>query len=150
MSKPGYPIWWDTTITIYNKYTDEQTQVVTWYRTVLTDCFWQLIGTKVTIGDSVLDSKAVICRIPKDDRFKEKAEWVQIPNDQMENYFTIGQEDIIVKGESTFEINEYQDGRRSTDLLAKYREYQQCMEIQEYSNNTGIGRNNEHYLVRGK
>ena len=150
MSKPGYPIWWETTITIYNKYEDTQTQVVTWYKTIITDCFWQLTGTKITIGDSVLDSKAIVCRIPKDDRFKDKSEWVQIPNDQKGNYFTIGQGDIIVKGESSFVIDEYQDGHRSTDLLAKYREYQSCMEISEYSNNTGLGRNNEHYLVRGR
>ena len=150
MSKPGYPMWWDSTVTIYNKATDPTTQVVTWYKRKLTDCFWSLQGTKVTIGEVTLDSKSVLCRIPKDPLFLEKADWIALPNDQKSSHFTIGQGDIIVEGEVSDEINEYQTGHRSTDLLSKYREYQQCMEITEYSNNTGIGRNNEHYLARGK
>ena len=150
MSKPGYPIWWEDTITIYNRYENPQTNFVSWFRTVLSDCFWQLTGTEVTVGETALDSKSIVCRIPKDSKYKDKSEWVNIPNDQMANYFTIGQGDIIIKGECTFVINEYQDGHRSTDLLAKYREYQQCMVITQYSDNTGLGRNNEHYLARGK
>lgn len=150
MSKPGYPLWWDSTVTIYNKYLDPNTQHVTWYRTVVTDCFWSLEGTRVSIGDVVLDSKSALCRIPKDDRFLDKKDWVLLPADQKANHFTIGQSDIVVKGEVDDIIDEYQRGHRSTDLLSKYREFQSCMEITEYSNNCGIARNNEHYLVRGK
>lgn len=150
MSKPGYPVWWDTTVTIYNKYLDSQTSVVRWFKQVVTDCFWQLSGAEVKIGNTVLDSKSIICRIPKDDRFLEKLEWIHKPNDEMENYFTLAQGDIIVKGECDFEIDEYTKGHRSTDLLGQYRQYQACMEINEWSNNTGVGRNNEHYFARGK
>lgn len=150
MSKPSYPIWWDTTVTIYNKFVDPNTQVVTWYRTVVSDCFWNLQGTKVSVGDVVLDSKSALCRIPKDDKFLEKKDWNALSADDKANYFTIGQSDIVVKGSVDDIINEYQTGHRSTDLLSKYRDYQQCLEISDYSNNTGVGRNNEHYLVRGK
>lgn len=150
MSKPGFPVWWDTTITIYNKFVDTQTDVVRWYRTIVTDCFWQLSGTEVRVGGTVLDSKSIVCRIPKDDRFLEKQDWIALPNDEMDDYFTLAQGDIIVKGECDFVIDEYTKGHRSTDLLGKYRKYQACMEITEFSNNTGIGRNNEHYLARGK
>jgi len=150
MSKPGYPVWWETTVTIYNKFIDAQTQLVAWYRNVVTDCFWQLSGQTVQIGEVTLDSKSVVCRIPKDPRFLEKQDWIKIPNDQMANYFTIAQGDIIVKGVCEEEIDEYTKGHRSTDLLNQYRAYQACMEISEYSNNTGAGRNNEHYLTRGK
>lgn len=150
MSKAGYPVWWETTITIYNKVVDSQTNLVHWYRTVLADCFWQLSGTTVKVGDVTLDSKSIVCRIPKDDKFLEKQEWIALPNDQKENFFTIGQGDIIVKGECDFVIDEYVNNHRSTDLLGEYREYQACMEITDYSNNTGTGRNNEHYLTRGK
>ena len=149
MSKPGYPIWWDTTITIYNKFEDAQTNVITWYRHVITDCFWKFGGTTVQVGTVELDSKSITCRIPKDDRFLDKKDWMQVPNDQMANYFTISQGDIVVKGEIDDEIDEYTNGKHSTDLLAKYKAYQECMEISQYSNNTGIGRNNEHYLIRG-
>ena len=150
MSKAGFPVWWEHTITIYNKYTDPQTQVVHWYRQVITDCFWQLVGSTVKIGDTTLDSKSVICRIPKDIRFLDKQDWIALPNDQKGNYFTIGQADIVVKGVCEDVIDEYTSGHRSTDLLGKYREYGACMEITDFSNNTGSGRNNEHYLTRGK
>lgn len=150
MSKQGFPVWWETTVTIYNKFTDAQTQLVHWYRNVVTDCFWKFDGSMVKVGDVMLDSKSIICRIPKDERFLEKQDWIKLPNDQMGNYFTLSQGDIIVKGISEDEIDEYTSGHRSTDLLGKYREYQACMEITEFSNNTGAGRNNEHYFTRGK
>ena len=149
MSRPGYPIWWDTTITIYNKYTDPQTDLTTWFKTVVTDCYWHLVGNKVTVGQTVIDSKSIICRIPKDDKYKDKSEWIILPNDQMGKFFTLGQGDIIVKGDCDFVINEYASGHHSTELLSKYREFKQCLEITEYADNTGIGRNNEHYLARG-
>lgn len=150
MSKPGFPIWWDSTITIYNKYTDPNTQVVEWYRSVVTDSFWKLEGSKVTVGEVVIDSKAITCRIPKDSRYLQKKVWSDLPAIDKPDHFTLGQGDILVKGSIEDVINEYQAGHRSTDLLAKYREYQQCMEIDDCSDNTGVGRNNEHYFVRGK
>lgn len=150
MSKAGFPIWWDTTVTIYNKFENTQTNIVTWFRTVVTDCFWKLQGSTVEVGDVTLDSKAIICRIPKDENYLDKQDWIKLPNDQMANYFTLGQGDIIVKGVCEESIDEYTKGHRSTDLLSKYRGYQACMEITDYVNSTGVGRNNEHYLARGK
>lgn len=145
----SYGSWWNTTVTIYNKYEDAQTQLVTWYRHVVHDCFWKYSGNKVTIDDVVLDTKNIICRIPVNAEFLEKHEWIAIPNDQMHNYFTLSQGDIIVKGEVQDVINEYQPNTRSSDLKAKYKALQGCMEIQEWSNNTGGGRGNEHYFARG-
>ena len=150
MSKAGYPVWWEDTITIYNKFVDAQTQLVRWYRHVITDCFWQLSGTTVKIGEVTLDSKSIVCRIPKDDRFLEIREWLALPNDEKSNHFTVAQGNIIVRGECDEEIDEYTKGHHSTDLLGRYRQYQACMEISEFSINTGSGKNNEHYLTRGK
>lgn len=145
-----YPIWWDTTITIYNKYEDPQTHVITWYSHPLSGCFWKASGDIVNVGSVVLDSKSILCRIPKDEAFLEKFDWEQLPNDQMSNYFTLGIGDIIVKGEVSDVIDEYTSGHRSSDLLSKYKPSQRCFEIAEFANNTGIGRNNEHYFTRGK
>ena len=150
MSRPGFPAWWDTTVTIYNKYVDPQTQVITWFKNVVTDCFWRLQGSTVKVGDVTLDSKAIICRIPKCDNYMDKQDWVELPNDEMSEYFTLGQGDIIVKGICDEIIDENTRGHRSTDLLNKYKQYQAVMEITEYVNNTGVARNNEHYFVRGK
>ena len=144
----SYPIWWDTTITIYNKYEDKQTQLVRWYRHVIDKCFWKASNNKVSINDTVIDSSNILCRIPKQGNYLEKFDWVALPNDTMEEYFTLGQGDIIIKGEVDFEIDEYVKGKRSTDLLEKYK-YKGCMQIDQFSDNTGIGRNNEHYYVTG-
>ena len=149
MSRYGYPIWWDTTITIYNKYTNAQS-VVSWYKTVVTDCFWKLSGSEVRVGDTVLDARASLCRIPKDTRFIEKQDWISLADEEKANHFTLAQGDIVVKGECDFVIDEYTKGHRSTDLLGKYREYQACFEITDYVNDTGLGRTTEHYLIRGK
>lgn len=143
-----YPIWWEDTITIYNKYEDKQTQLVTWYRHVISNCFWKASNNKITINDTVIDSSNIICRIPKQENFIEKFDWEQMPNDLMGNYFTLGQGDIIIKGEIDFIIDEYTKGRRSTDLLSRYKS-KGCLEIEQFSINTGRGRCNEHYYVSG-
>ena len=145
----NYPTWWNTTITVYNKFTDPQTKVVRWYKTVVTGAFWKYIHEKVTIGQTTLETNSIICRIRKDERFLEKYEWLQKPNDEMPDFFTLGKGDIIIKGEVDDEINEYQQGKRSTDLIAKYKELQGCMSIEECANNTGGGRGQEHYVARG-
>lgn len=145
----NYPIWWDTTITIYNRFEDAQTHVVTWTSTVLEKCFWKYTGNKVVIDNTVLETNNIICRIPKDYRFLEKYEWLNKPSNDMPDYFTLGQGDIIVKGKVTDTINEYQSGKRSSDLKKKYKGLQGCMEVQEFSINVGAGRCNEHYFVKG-
>lgn len=146
----SYPIWWDATLTLYNKYVDPQTQLIKWYRTVLENCFWKASGDKTVINDTVIDTSGVICRIPKNAAFLEKYEWVDVPNDEMENYFTLAPGDIIIKGIVDDEIDEYQKGHRATDLLAKYQDLRGCIEIQEIAINTGRGRNDPHYYIRGK
>ena len=145
----NYPIWWDTALTIYNRFEDPQTQVVTWYRAIVTGCFWKYAGNKINLNNATLETNNIICRIPKDKRFLERQDWVQKPNDQMEDYFTLSVGDIIVKGEVEDVINEYASGRRSNDLIKKYKSLQGCMEIQQCTINTGVGRNNEHYYVTG-
>lgn len=144
-----YPEWWETTVTIFNKFKDPHTKVVRWYKTVVEGVFWKYVGDKVTIGKTVLETNNIICRIRKDDKFLEKYQWIQMPNDEMENYYTLARGDIIVKGEVNDVIDEYETGKRSTDLIAKYKELQGCMSIEEIAINVGAGRCNEHYFVKG-
>ena len=141
----NYPIWWDKTLTLYNKYTDRSGEV-SWYKTVLEGCLWKYTGEEVRVNDSVLATKDTICRIPKSSDFLTKDEWNAL-DDKTAN-FTLGRGDILVLGEVEDVIDEYERGNRSTDLLDKYRE-RGCVEITEYRDNTGIGRVNEHYFVRG-
>ena len=149
MNNAIYPEWWDTTVTIFNKFTDPHTQIVRWYKTVVDGAFWKYVGDKITIGKTVLETNNIICRIRKDDRFLEQYQWLQTPNDQMENYFTLGKGDIIVKGEVDDTIDEYQSGHRSNDVIAKYKDLQGCMSIERIAINVGAGRCDEHYYVKG-
>ena len=144
-----YPPWWETTITVYNKYEDTLTQIITWYRTVLTGCFWKYTGNKVLVGDTLLETNTTICRIPWNEKFIEKYAWQNLPNDMMGEYFTLGADDIIVKGEVQDTVDEYTAGHRSSDLLAKYKALQGCITIEQVDINVGTARCSEHYYVRG-
>ena len=144
-----YPEWWNTSVTVYNRAEDSQTNVITWYRHTLDGTFWQYVKEKVSIGQSVLETNKIICRIRKDDNYLERAEWLALPNDKKAGYFTLGQKDIIVKGIVDDEVDEYVKGHRSTDLITKYKALQGCMEVDSVSNNTGGGRGQEHYLAEG-
>jgi hypothetical protein len=144
-----YPEWWNKTITVYNKFEDPQTRVISWFRTVLSDCFWKETGSKVTVGETVLETNDTICRIPKNDNFLEKYKWINVTNDKMQEYFTLGSGDIIVLGEVDEDINEYQSGYRSSDFLTKYKKLQGCMVINKVAINVGDGLGNEHYYVKG-
>lgn len=144
-----YPLWWDTTVTIYNKFQDPQTKIVTWYKTVLRGAFWKYVGETVNIGKTTLATNDIVCRIREDARFLPKYEWVKIPNDKMSDYFTLAKGDIIVKGKIDDDISEYESGKRATDLVAKYKELQGCMVVEEFAIDIGAGRCNPHYRVRG-
>jgi len=146
----SYPAWWDTTLTVYNKFEDKLTNKITWYRTVLTDCFWKYTGNKVTVNDVVLETNNTIARIPESENFREKYVWVDLPADQKEQYFTLGEGDIVINGEVTDEINEYQKGHRSSDLISKYKPLRGCIEVEAVAINVGTMRVNPHYWVRGK
>lgn len=145
----NYPSWWNTTITVYNKFTDPQTQVVTWYSTVLRNCFWKYTGEKVKINNVTIDTNNTLCRVPKNDKFLPHHEWVNKPNDEMQEYFTFALGDIIICGEVNDIVDEYTKGFRSTDLYAKYKELTGCIRIEEVAINVGGGRCNEHYLIKG-
>lgn len=149
MSNQPYPIWWDTTVTIYNKFQDPQTQLIRWFKTVVTNVFWKYVGDKVTVGKVSLETDNSICRIREDSRFLPKFQWLQIPNDEMSQFFTLAKGDIIIKGEVDDEINEYESGHRATDIVAKYKELQGCITIEKIAINTGAGRCNPHYYVKG-
>lgn len=144
-----YPEWWNTPVTIYNRAEDTQTNVVTWYKHQVDGAFWKYIKDKVTIGESVLETNKIICRIRKDANYLDKVDWIALPNDKKSSYFTLGQKDIIVKGLVDDEIDEYTKGHRSTDIIKKYKALQGCMEVDTVANNTGGGRGQEHYLAEG-
>jgi len=144
-----YPSWWNQTITVFNKYEHPDTRVITWYKTILTGCFWKYTTNKITMGDTTLETNVTLCRVPVNPMFKERYEWEKLTANVRGNFFTFGPGDIIVKGEVADTVNEYEAGKRSSDLMKKYKRLQGCMLIEACSINTGGGRGSEHYLVRG-
>ena len=144
-----YPNWWNETITVYNKYSDPVSRLITWHRHVVTGAFWKNIGNKILIDKTVIETDNIICRIRKDDLFLPKHEWLKLENDHMDEHYTLGRGDIIIRGEVDDEIDEYQTGYKATDLVKKYKDLQGCMTIDKVTINTEGGRGNEHYLVEG-
>lgn len=142
------PSWWDKTITVYNKCVSIDTNIITWRKTVIDNCFWKHSIEKVAIDNAISDKDVIVCRIWQQDNFITPFDWVNMeePN---EDTFTLQPKDIIVLGNCDEEIDEYQKGLRSTDLLNKYRKICGCMEISSVSINTMTGMNNPHYNVRG-
>lgn len=162
----NYPIWWDSDITIYNKHMDSTTNVITWYRKTLSGCFWKYVRDKARLGNTTLETESTICRIPENSNYMEKHLWDEFmdavllpdnntyPLDELfpggsELYFTLGRGDIIIKGAVTDNIDEYTAGQRSTDLIAKYKELQGCIEVDSVAIDTGLGRCLPHYRVQG-
>ena len=144
-----YPSWWNEKITIYNKYSDPVSRLITWHRHVVDGTFWKNVGNKILIDKTVIETDNIICRIRKDDKFLPKYEWLQLPNDKMDEFYTLGKGDIIIHAEVDDEVDEYANGTKSTDLVKKYKDLQGCMTIDKVTINVDGGRGNEHYLVEG-
>ena len=144
-----YPKWWDTTITIFNKFENSTSHKTAWFKTVVTGCFWKFAGNRVAIDNTLLETKNVICRIPKNSNYLNKLEWLSLATDDLNNYFTLGIGDIIICGEVADIIDEYTTGQRSSDIIKKYRQSQQCMTIDSVSDNTSDYLGRPHYYVKG-
>ena len=139
-----YPVWWETTVTLYNRY-EATNGEITWYRTVLEGCFWKYETDYNQVDDVTQMTKVLLCRVRKSADYLENFEWQEISDKN--SYFTFNEGDILIRGEITDTVDEYVKGSRSSDLLNKYKD--RCAVITECRNNTGTGRVCEHYLVRG-
>jgi hypothetical protein len=132
---------------VFNKYEDPSSRLITWYKTVLHNCFWKDTGNKIVVGETTIDTNTTLCRIPINDAFLDAYKW-DVEKDRSE-HFTLNPGDILIKGEVEEMIDEYSSGHRSSDVLAKYKRLQGCMMIEQCAINTGLGRGLEHYYVRG-
>lgn len=144
-----YPPWWDTTVTVYNKYTDANTRQVTWYKHTVYDCFWKNSNDKVKIGNTVLDSESTICRIRLNPLFVPANAWKTLPESEKSTYFTLGVGDILICDEVDDEIDEYTPGKRSSDLMTKYHNLQGCLQVDKAVISVGPNIPIPHYRVKG-
>jgi hypothetical protein len=142
-----YPRWWNSAVTVYNQYKDSLTKEVTWYRTVIPNCFFGTKSSNVRLGTTDLSSSQTTVRIPQQDTFLERYLWEQLTNDTRPNFFTLSPDDIIINGEVTDVIDEYSSGSKSTDILAKYKKQNGALKIQDVNINTAIS--GPHYHLSG-
>lgn len=145
----SYPNWWNETITIFNRF-EESNRAVTWYKTVITNCYWKNSNNQLTSGQVTYETDKLLCRIPKDKRYLDPESWDNLDAESRNSYFTVHTQDIVVLGEVDFELNEHEAGKRSSDLLNKYRKYDKCFVVEKFAINLGPLKCNEHYLLKGK
>lgn len=139
-----YPDWWCDTVTLYNKYTAPNGEI-TWYRTVLTGCFWKYTTDYIRVDNETQMVKVLLCRVRKHKKYVDCYKWRDLSDKS--SRFTFNEGDILIKGKVEDVLDEYTQGHRANDLLKKYKD--RCAEITECRDNTGGTRVDEHYLVRG-
>lgn len=138
---------WDKIITLYNRYEDEQTGIIKWYRHKLGKCFYKRTNNKVRVGDVQLQSDDTIIRIPAQSGYLPPFAWNDLPNDRKGNQMTLQSGDLIFLGNVSEEIDEYTSGKRSSDLITKYKALGSVFVKSVNINDFMYGR---HYLVKGE
>lgn len=140
-------MFWNKTITLYNKYQDEQTGIIKWYKHTLRDCFVKVTNNKVNVGGVQLQTNDNIIRIPKQPNYLPPYEWLKLPNDRKSQSLTLQTGDLIFLGDIDEIIDEYTSGQRSSDLIAKYKSMGSVF-VNSVNINDFI--QGEHYFVRGE
>lgn len=140
-------MFWNKTITLYNKHEDEQTGLIKWYKHILTDCFYKVTNNVVSVGGVQLQTDDNIIRIPEQANYLPPYKWLQVPNDKKGQAMTLQSGDLIFLGDVSEEIDEYTSGKRSTDIIKKYSALGSVFVKSVNINNLIPG---AHYLVRGE
>ena len=139
-------MFWNKTITLYNRYEDEITGLIKWYRHSLSNCFYKVTNNKITVGNVQLQTDENIIRIPEQHNYLVPYKWKELPNDQMKDFFTLQGGDLIFLGDIAEEVDEYTQGKRSTDIIKKYSSIG-SIAIKSVNINDFVP--GAHYFVRG-
>lgn len=140
-------MFWNRTITLYNKYEDEQTGLIRWYRHSLSNCFYKVTNNTVNVGGVQLQTDDNIVRIPEQSNYLPPYKWFEIPNDKKGDFVTIKSGDLIFLGDVSEDIDEYTQGKRSTDVIKKYSALGSVF-IKSVNINDFVP--GAHYLIRGE
>ena len=140
-------MFWDKTITLYNKHEDEQTGVIRWYRHTLKKCFYKSTNNKINVGGVQLQTDDNIIRIPQQMNYLSPYKWFELPNDKKGEFMTLQSGDLIFLGEVSENIDEYTQGKRSNDIVKKYSSVGSVFIDSVNINDFALG---AHYFVRGE
>jgi len=140
------------TITIYNRLqaSDSPDRKEHWYRHVLNECFFtsRLTAVQGARADTMLhveQKNSYTVRIPGKKAYKKYVEWSILPEEQKNDFFTITDGDIIIKGECAEEISA-ELGQTATQLLRKYKP--EAFAVTAFSDNTSHFVD-KHYRIGG-
>lgn len=119
-------------ITLYNKYYDKENDVDRYQRVVIREVNWQ--GKRnATVGDKGLNrDESILIFIDKIPGYVSSKRFAKLTNEERLNYFTFGVNDIIVKGESDFEITGLKPNS-TADLEREYDDVVNILGVQEWS-----------------
>ncbi|WP_368254857.1 DUF6751 family protein [Clostridium paraputrificum] len=119
-------------ITLYNKYYDKENDVDRYQRVVIREVNWQ--GKRnATVGDKGLNrDDSILIFIDKIPGYVSLKRFAKLTNEERLNYFTFGVNDIIVKGESDFEITGLKPNS-TADLEREYDDVVNILGVQEWS-----------------
>ena len=141
-----YPQWWDKTVTIYNKIV-ASSGMISWQSKVLSGCFWKYINNVTYVNNVKMETKEVICRVPESEDYLSLEDWLSA--EDKTGKFTLQNGDIVILGEVTDTINEYEKGKRATDILKKYKDVNRAFQIETFVDDTGDCLCAEHYHLKG-
>lgn len=137
--------YWNDSITVYNK-NEGLDGTIVWYRHLLNKCFVKKTNIKLYSNGSIIQSDDNIIRIPIQSNYKTPFEWNTLADIQKSEALTLQMGDIIILGNVDDIINEYENGQRSSDLIAKYKTLGSIF-ISMVNENTKLP--NKYYYVRG-
>ncbi len=139
--------YWNKTITLYNRYEDDHSGIVKWYRHILSDCFVKQTNNKVSVGGVQLTTNDNIIRIPEQSSFLFPAQWRDLSDVEKKRCLTLQAGDLIFLGAVEEDIDELTTGQRANDLIVKYSVlgsvYVKAVNINDQLPNS-------HYYVRGE
>ena len=140
-------MYWNKTITLYNRSEDPSTGVVSWYRHQIHNCFVKVTSSAIRSGDTQFMPKRCVIRIPRQSSFVPSHKWLSLPDKDKLNHLTLQTGDIVFLGKVDEIINEYSSGQRSSDLIAKHS-ISGAFEIKSLSINIDLP--GAHYFVEGE
>lgn len=136
---------YNQTITVYNriKGMDTEDGKDIWKRTVLRNCFYKLVQTRIDDGKTAKMAGTYIARIPKSEDYVSYREFAEGRGE--DNRFTLNPGDIVVKGECS-EVITGKSPDTAAEVLA--RQKPEAFVITAFSDNTSH-MYGKHYRVGG-
>lgn len=155
--KYGFNVLWgirmnpnyNQTITIYNCFRasdnpDGKKDI--WQKTVLRNCFYKsVIGRTEYADKNPRMANTYTVRIPALDHFLPYHEWIRLPEEERNRFFTCSQKDIVIRGECEAEITGISPDTAS-QVLDRYKP--NAFVVTAFSDNT-FHRIAKHYRLGG-